>query len=268
MDGRLPVARVEVGSFRRDGVTILRGVEWTIEAGQHWAVLGPNGSGKTSLARILGAYEWPSEGAVEVLGDRFGRTDLRELRKKIGLVSSALEPRFPDAEDAQSIVLSGFEASIGRNRAFTRAEEERALAALDAVGAAHLAGRPFGVLSQGERQRVLIARALVPAPRLLVLDEPCEGLDPVSRERFLEDLSRLCTVREGPTMVLITHHLEEIPAFVGHVLLLSAGKTAAAGPVAEVLTDAHLTRAFGTPCEVRVEGPGRYSLRVRRPESQ
>ena len=164
----MKVARIEVGSFRRDGVEILRDVEWIIESGQHWAVLGPNGSGKTSLARILGAYEWPSEGAVEVLGDRFGRTDLRELRKKIGLVSSALEPRFPDAEDARSIVLSGLEASIGRNRAFTAAEEARAVAALGAVGAAHLATRPFGVLSQGERQRVLIARALVPAPRLLV----------------------------------------------------------------------------------------------------
>jgi iron complex transport system ATP-binding protein len=262
VNGPLPVARVEVGSFRRDGVDILRGVEWTIESGQHWAVLGPNGSGKTSLARILGAYEWPSEGAVEVLGDRFGRTDLRELRKKIGLVSSALEPRFPDAEDARSIVLSGLEASIGKNRAFTSAEEARALSALEAVGAAHLERRPFGVLSQGERQRVLIARALVAAPRLLVLDEPCEGLDPVARERFLEDLSRLCAGREGPTMVLVTHHLEEIPPFVTHVLLLSGGETVAAGPVAQVLTDAQLTRAFGVSCQVRVEGPGRYSLRI------
>jgi len=264
----LPVARIEVGSFRRDGVDILSGVEWTIESGQHWAVLGPNGSGKTSLARILGAYEWPSEGAVEVLGDRFGRTDLRELRKKIGLVSSALEPRFPDAEDARAIVLSGLEASIGRNRAFTRAEEGRALSALETVGAAHLALRAFGVLSQGERQRVLIARALVASPRLLVLDEPCEGLDPVARERFLDDLSRLCTMREGPTMVLITHHLEEIPPFVTSVLLLAGGKTVAAGPVAEVLTDAHLTSAFGVSCQVRGEGPGRYSLRIDRPRGQ
>jgi iron complex transport system ATP-binding protein len=264
----LPVARVEVGSFRRDGVDILRGVEWTIESGQHWAVLGPNGSGKTSLARILGAYEWPSEGAVEVLGDRFGRTDLRELRKKIGLVSSALEPRFPEGEDALSIVLSGLEASIGRNRAFTRAEEARALSALESLGAGHLALRAFGVLSQGERQRVLIARALVASPRLLVLDEPCEGLDPVARERFLDDLSRLCTVREGPTMVLITHHLEEIPPFVTNVLLLAGGKTVAAGPVAEVLTDAHLTSAFGVSCQVRSEAPGRYSLRIDRPRGQ
>jgi len=264
VDGPFPVARIEVGSFRRDGVEILRGVEWTIESGQHWAVLGPNGSGKTSLARILGAYEWPSEGAVEVLGARFGRTDLRELRKKIGLVSSALEPRFPDADDARSIVLSGLEASIGKNRSFTRVEEARALSALEALSAAHLGSRPFGVLSQGERQRVLIARALVPAPRLLVLDEPCEGLDPVARERFLEDLARMCAMGEAPTIVLVTHHLEEIPPFVSHALLLAGGKTVAAGRVDEVLTDANLTRAFGVACEVRVEDAGRYGLRIRR----
>jgi iron complex transport system ATP-binding protein len=265
VDGTVPVARVEVGSYFRDGVTILRGVEWTIEAGQHWAVLGPNGSGKTSLARILAAYEWPSEGAVELLGDKFGRTDLRELRKRIGIVSSALEPRFPAGDDARSIVLSGLEASIGRNRAYTRAEEDRALAALDAVSARHLESRAFGVLSQGERQRVLIARALLPSPRLLVLDEPCEGLDPVARERFLQDLARLGSMREAPTLVLVTHHLEEIPALVTHVLLLAGGRVVASGPVAEVLTSAALTRAFGVPCEVRVEGPGRYSLRIQRP---
>ncbi|HZX64182.1 MAG TPA: ABC transporter ATP-binding protein [Myxococcales bacterium] len=263
MNPNVPVARIEVGAFRRDGVEILQGVRWTIDPGQHWAILGPNGSGKTSLARILGAYEWPSEGTVEVLGDRFGRTDLRELRKRIGIVSSTLGLRFPEWDDARAIVLSGLEAAIGRNRIFTVAEAERAVSTLGSVGAGHLAGRAFGVLSQGERQRVLIARALVPRPALLVLDEPCEGLDPVARERFLEDLGKLCTMPEGPSMVLITHHLEEIPRFVTHALLLSEGKPLAAGAIAEVLTDENLTRAYGVPCEVRVEAPGRYGLRVR-----
>src|SRR3989440_8479559 len=121
-----PVARVEVGSFRRDGVEILREVRWTIRAGEHWVLLGPNGSGKTSLLRILAAYEWPSQGEVEVLGEKFGRYDLRELRKRIGLVCPALSPRFPDWDDARSIVLSGMDAAIGRSRKFTAEEEHRA----------------------------------------------------------------------------------------------------------------------------------------------
>jgi iron complex transport system ATP-binding protein len=259
----VPVARVEVESFRRDGVEILRDVRWTIRSREHWVLLGPNGSGKTSLVRILAAYEWPSEGEVEVLGEKFGRTDLRELRKRIGLVSSALEPRFPEAEHARSIVLSGLDASIRPNRAFTREEEGRALAALESVSAAHLARRPFGVLSQGERQRVLIARAFIHAPPLLVLDEPCEGLDPLARERLLEDLARFSARIEAPAMVLVTHHLEEIPSFVSHALLLAGGRAVAAGEVEQVLTDHALTRAFGVACEVRVDSSRRYALRFR-----
>jgi len=258
-----PVARVEVGSFRRDGVEILREVKWTIRPGEHWVLLGPNGSGKTSLLRILAAYEWPSQGEVEVLGEKFGRYDLRELRKRIGLVSAALEPRFPEWDDARSIVLSGLDAAIGRNRSFTREEEARAVGALEALGAATIAGRWFGTLSQGERQRVLIARALLPAPALLVLDEPCEGLDPLARERLLEDLARFAARAAAPTMVLVTHHLEEIPRFVSHGMLLSKGAVVASGRVEEVVTDAHLSRAFGVPCEVKVDSSRRYALRFR-----
>ena len=256
-----PVARVEVGSYRRDGVEILSEVRWTIREGEHWALLGPNGSGKTTLLRILAAQEWPSQGSVEVLGKRFGQFDLRELRKRIGLVSAALEPRIPGGEQAREVVLSGLEASIGLSRAFTPEEERRALSALEAVGAGHLAPRRFGVLSQGERQRVLIARALIHRPPLLVLDEPCEGLDPLARERLLDDLGRLAERRDAPTLVLVTHHLEEIPPFVSRALLLAAGRAVAEGRVEEVLTDAHLTRAFGAPCEVAVAPGRRYSLR-------
>jgi len=259
----IAVARVEVGSFRRDGVEILRQVRWTIRLGEHWVLLGPNGAGKTSLLRILAAYEWPSQGEVEVLGEKFGRSDLRELRKRIGLVCSALAPRFPDWDDARSIVLSGIEAAIGRARKFSSEEEKRAEAALDALAVGHLARRPFGALSQGERQRVLVARAFLPAPPLLVLDEPCEGLDPLARERLLEDLARFAARPGAPTMVLVTHHLEEIPRFVSHALLLADGGVVAAGPVEEVVTDAHLSRAFGVACEVKVESSRRYSLRFR-----
>ena len=260
-----PVARVEVGSFRRDGVDILREVHWTIRAGEHWALLGPNGSGKTSLLRILAAYEWPTQGEVEVLGEKFGRFDLRELRKRIGLVCAALEPRFPDWDEARYVVLSGLDAAIGRNRKFSTEEERSALAALEAVAAGHIARRPFGALSQGERQRVLIARAFLPAPPLLVLDEPCEGLDPLARERLLADLARFAARPDAPTMVLVTHHLEEIPPFVSHALLLASGGVVAKGRVAEVVTDAHLSRAFGVPCEVKLEPSRRYSLRFRGP---
>ena len=258
-----PVARVEVGSFRRDGVEILREVRWTISKGEHWVLLGPNGSGKTSLLRILAAYEWPSQGEVEVLGEKFGRFDLRELRKRIGLVCPALTPRFPDWDDARSIVLSGIDAAIGPSRKFSPDEERRALAALEAVAAAHIARRPFGALSEGERQRVLIARAFLPAPALLVLDEPCEGLDPLARERLLEDLARFAARPGAPTMVLVTHHLEEIPPFVSHAMLLADGGVVATGRVEEVVTTAHLSRAFGVPCEVKVEPSRRYSLRFR-----
>jgi iron complex transport system ATP-binding protein len=259
-----PVARIHVASFRRDGVEILRHVRWTIRAGEHWAVLGPNGSGKTSLLQILAAVEWPSEGEVEVLGEKFGGVDLRELRKRVGVVGAALEERLPGWEEAQSIVLSGMEASIGLNRAFDAGERQRALAALEALSAGHLARRPFGVLSQGERQRVLIARAFVHRPPLLVLDEPCEGLDPLARERLLEDLGRLAEHPEAPAIVLVTHHPEEIAPFLTHALLLAGGETVAAGPVEEALTSANLSQTFGVPCELVVEPPRRYSLRFRR----
>jgi iron complex transport system ATP-binding protein len=259
-----PVARIHVASFRRDDVEILRDVRWTIRAGEHWALLGPNGSGKTSLLQILAAVEWPSEGEVEVLGEKFGRVDLRDLRKRVGMVGAALERRLHAWEEAQSVVLSGMEASIGLNRAFDAHERQRALVSLEALSAGHLARRPFGVLSQGERQRVLIARAFVHRPPLLVLDEPCEGLDPLARERLLEDLGGLAEHPEAPTMVLVTHHLEEIAPFVSHALLLAGGEEVASGPVAEVLTSANLSRAFGVPCELVVEPPRRYGLRFLR----
>ncbi len=248
--------------MRRDGAEILRGVRWTIRSGEHWALLGPNGSGKTTLVDILAAREWPSQGSVEVLGETFGRYDLRELRKRIGLVSASLGPRFALWEEARSVVISGLEASIGRNRAFAAEEEQRAIEALDALGVGRLASRPFGVLSQGEQKRVLIARAFVHRPPLLALDEPCEGLDPLARRRLLEDLERFCARPGAPTVVMVTHHLEEIPPFVSHALLLSGGEPVAQGPIGSVLTDAHLSHAFGVPCEVRLtEEPRRYAIR-------
>jgi len=257
-----PVARLSVETMVRGGVEILHDVLWTLERGSHWALLGPNGSGKTSLVRILAGYEWPSRGSVEVLGATFGRTDLRELRKRMGFASASFGDLFPRGGDAISVVLSGFDASIGLWREMTPDEVARARAALEAIGAGHLENRPTGVLSQGEKQRVLIARALVHQPPLLILDEPCAGLDPLARERLLADLGRLAARADAPAMVLVTHHVEEIAGFVSHALLLSAGGVVAAGAVEDVVTEELLGRTYGAPAEL-VREAGRFRLKFR-----
>lgn len=258
-----PIAHLSVELFVRDGIEILRDVELTIERGQSWAILGANGSGKTSLVRILAGAEWPSRGNIEVLGERFGRVDLRELRKRIGFVSVSFGERFPAHGDALSVVLSGFDASVGLWRAMTDDETTLARRALDDIGAGNLASRPIGVLSQGERQRVMIARALVHRPALLILDEPCSGLDPLAREHLLDDLGRLAAAPDAPTIVQVTHHVEEITRWVTHALLLAGGRIVATGPVATILSSAHLTQTYGAPAELLTED-GRYRLRFPR----
>lgn len=255
-----PVAHLRVESFERDGNEILRDVELTIERGQSWAILGSNGSGKTTLVNILGGVEWPSRGSVEVLGERFGRVDLRELRKRIGFTSTAFGDRFPAQGDALSVVLSGFEASVGLWRPPTDDEIAQARRAMEDVCAGALATRPTGVLSQGERQRILMARALVHRPALLVLDEPCTGLDPLARERLLDDLGRLAALPDAPTIVQVTHHVEEISRWVTHAMLLAAGRVVAAGPVGATLSSDNLSRTYGAPAELVTEA-GRYRLR-------
>jgi iron complex transport system ATP-binding protein len=255
------VVRAVVQSFHREERDILDNVAIEIQRGEHWALLGPNGAGKTSLLRILAGYEWPSRGVIEVLGSRYGQVELRELRKRIGLVSHALDCSIPGRDGALDIVLSGLEASLGLWRDFAVPEQERAARALEAIGAGHLASSRYSVLSQGERQRVLIARALVRDPSLLILDEACGGLDPVAREAFLTDLDALVARPEAPSVLFVTHHLDEIPSFVRHALLLSGGRAVAGGPIDEVLTETHLSRAFGAPCIIE-KRDGRYALRV------
>lgn len=255
-----PIAGLSVELFERDGIEILRDVQLTIERGQSWAILGANGSGKTTLVRILAGVEWPSRGSVEVLGERFGRVDLRELRKRIGFVSASFNDRFPAHGDAVSVVLSGFDASVGLWRPFSDGEVTQARRALDDIGAGRLAMRQIGVLSQGERHRVMIARALVHRPALLILDEPCAGLDPLAREHLLDDLGHLAALPDAPTIVQVTHHVEELAGWVTHALLLAAGRVVAAGPVGATLSSAHLTRTYGAPAELRTEA-GRYRLR-------
>ncbi len=247
--------------FRRSGRNILTGVSWRIEPGQHWALLGANGSGKTTLLKIVTGYEWPTEGKVEVLGHRFGECNLPRLRRIIGWVSSSLQERVPPQDTALRVVASGYDASLGLYRDLDADEERHARSALALVSAEELADRPYGILSQGERQRVLIARALVNRPRLLILDEPCVGLDPLARWLFLEDLRGLARRTEAPGIVFVTHHIEEIGPWIDRVLLLKAGRVCAIGSKDEVLADGPLSEALGARCRVERDN-GAYRLRL------
>ncbi len=248
-------------AFVRGGRPILDGVSWTVQRGQHWVLLGANGSGKTTLLKILTGYEWPTRGGIRVLGREFGHCDIRELRKTIGWVSSAIESRFPTNDTSLEVVLSGLEAWLGLYREFTPREHERANAVLAALQAEHLSDQRFETLSQGEQQRVMIARALVNEPALLVLDEPCAGLDPAARESFLTNVGILAANQTGPAIVLVTHHVEEVRPWITHAMLLREGRTAAAGEVASTLTSENLARVFGRPCELCRQADG-YTLRV------
>jgi iron complex transport system ATP-binding protein len=257
----VPILRLDSVSVRGQGVDILRRVSWTIARGEQWALLGANGSGKTSLLNTLCAYLFPSEGTVDVLGHRFGRYDWRELRKRIGIVSSSLHARIHGSEESLRTVLSGKEAMLGHWGEEADSVRARAQGLLSLVEASHLVDRRWELLSQGERQRVLIARALMPEPPLLVLDEPCAGLDPLARERFLSLVNRLASRGEGPTSILVTHHVEEIVPAISHVLVLKEGTVLASGTKDRVLRSEVLSEAFGHPVTLRCRD-GRYDLSI------
>ena len=257
----LPV--IEVAGLRVDrDALILDSVDWRVDAGQHWVILGANGSGKTSLLSVLTGYLAPTAGTISVLGETYGRADWRELRTRIGLVSSSIHQLMPPHESALNAVAERAardDRDVGRSRA--RPTQGAPAEILREVEAAYLSERPWRFLSQGERQRVLIGRALMADPRLLVLDEPCAGLDPVAREHFLAFIERLLGRPGAPTLVLVTHHVEEIVAGFSHVLVLRAGKVLAAGSRESVMTSATLSRAFDAPLQLAANG-GRYSLAV------
>lgn len=224
---------------------ILESVTWRVRPQEHWALLGLNGSGKTTLLNIVNGYLWPSQGEVRVLGQTLGRTDLRRLRRSLGWVSAAMADRL--AEDnlpVEEIVLGGAFSTIGLYDPIGPEDRERARARLGQVGAQALVNRRYCTLSQGERQRVLIARALMPDPRLLILDEPCTGLDPVAREEVLETIAAMGRWPQGPTLVYVTHHVEEILPVLGNTLLLWRGRTCASGTTDDVLTSENLSRCF------------------------
>lgn len=254
-----PVLDLHVESFTRDGVDILRDIRWQVMPGEHWVVLGANGAGKSSLLSIAAGYEWASRGRVSVLGETYGKCDMRALKRRIGWVSSALFEWLPDRQSARQVVATGIHATIGSWHSLSAEDLVRADDALRRIGGFSFRNKRYGVLSQGEKQRVMIARALVTRPSLLILDEPCAGLDPGAREQLIADVDGLCARPDGPTLILVSHHVEEIPLHGTHALLLKEGHTLASGPLDDVLTSTHLTELYDYPCKVERED-GRYRL--------
>jgi len=256
-----PILAVTNLRVTRGSTAILRDVSWAVKRNEHWVILGANGSGKTSVLRSLTGYLPPTNGQVAVFGQVYGETDWRDLRTRIGLVTSALQMSIPFAEPAIETVISGKFAQLDLWAKIESADRTEAIKLMRLLGAAGLAQREWGLLSQGERQRVLIARALMAKPELLILDEPCAGLDPVARAHFLTFIERLTRLRRCPALVLVTHHVEEIiPAFT-HTLMLRAGRVVCAGPKASTLTSRNLSRAFGASVKlIRRGGQLRLAL--------
>ncbi|GAB5894968.1 ABC transporter ATP-binding protein [Mycolicibacterium mageritense] len=251
-------------SLRRGGNTLVGPVTWAVELDERWVVIGPNGAGKTSLLRIAAATEHPSSGTAYVLGERLGRTDMSELRSRVGLSSSALSQRIPDDEVVRDLVVSAGYAVLGRWReAYEDVDYAQAVDMLESVGAEHLAERTYGTLSEGERKRVLIARSLMTDPELLLLDEPAAGLDLGGREELVARLADLAADPDAPAMVLVTHHVEEIPPGFSHALILSEGKVVAAGLLPDVLTAENLSKAFGQSIALDVMDGRYFARRIR-----
>ena len=249
--GAVPLRFADV-VLTREGTPILDGVNWTVAAGARWIVIGPNGCGKTTLLQLATGYLHPTAGTVEVLGHRLGRVDVRELRRHVSLVSAALLKRLEPGLTGVEVVLTGADAALATWwHEYTDDDRSRALALLEAAGAAHLADRPLAVLSEGERQQVQLARSLMGAPGLLLLDEPAAGLDLGARERLVARLTHLAADRATPPVVFVTHHVEEIPPGFTDCLLLANGRVVAAGPIHTTLTSDALSETFGLHLDLR-----------------
>ncbi len=242
-------------SWRRSGQEILSDITWEINQHENWAVLGLNGSGKTSLLNIVTGYQFPTTGQVEVLGCQFGRTNLPELRRKIGFVSSSFDRFSPtlNFQTIEEIVLSGKFASVGLYEEVSEGDLEKANFLLSNLRLDYLKGKTFHLLSQGEKRRVLIARALMSNPEILILDEPCSGLDILSREQVLAIMKDI-TTNNHCHLIYVTHHIEELVEEITHVLLLHNGRIISSGPKHEIITDSYLSEAFCTSVNVRWQG--------------
>lgn len=237
--------------LRRGGKTLVGPVDWQVELDERWVIIGPNGAGKTSLVRMAAAEEFPSKGTAFLMGEQIGKTDMRDLRALIGISSAAVQSRIPDTERVDDLVVSAGYAVLGRWREeyqdmdFSRADD-----ILAQVGATHLKERTWGTLSEGEKKRVVLARALMSNPELLILDEPSAGMDLGGREDLVGYLGNLAMDPDAPAIVMITHHVEEIPYGFTHALLLDEGNVVAQGLIDDVLTSENLTRTFHQPIQL------------------
>ncbi|MDQ2781384.1 MAG: ABC transporter ATP-binding protein [Actinomycetota bacterium] len=254
-------------SVVRGTTTLLDDITWEVEEGERWVVLGPNGAGKTTLLQLAAARMHPTTGVAGVLGEVLGAVDVFELRPRIGLSSAAIAERIPADEVVGNVVVTASYAIVGRWReSYDEQDHIRARQLLDALGVAHLAGRRYGTLSEGERKRVQIARALMTDPEVMLLDEPAAGLDLGGREDLVARLGELAADTEAPALVLVTHHVEEIPPGFTDVLLLREGRIVAAGPLELTLTKENLSQTFGLPLVIERHGQ-RWSARAAPPSS-
>jgi iron complex transport system ATP-binding protein len=259
-----PALRLEHVSVVRDGSALLEDISWQVDQGERWALLGPNGSGKTTLLKVAGSALWPTGGVVDILGARLGRVDMRELRKRIAVVSASVTRTLRPELAALDVVLTGRHAALEtwwHEYTDDDRTEAKALLASAGFGGDGFAERPFGLLSEGERQQVLLARALMGRPELLLMDEPAAGLDLGARERLLGRLAALAGDPTVPPLVLVTHHVEEIPPGITHAGLMRDARLVAAGPVSEVLTGEAVSDAFGLSVVVE-RRHGRWSAQA------
>lgn len=246
----MPLLDIRQLTILRQNTTILDRIDWRVDSAQNWVIIGPNGCGKTSLLRALTGYFTPTSGDIHLLGKTYGENDWRELRLRVGIVTSALQTGIPGNEPVLETIISGKYAQLDLWMKTTPADRRAAKKLLNFIGLPKFATRIWNHLSQGERQRVLIARALMANPALLILDEPCSGLDPVARAHFLDFIETLARHKNAPALILVTHHVEEItPAFT-HALLLKSGQKLAAGPIAKTLTTLNLSRLFGQAARI------------------
>jgi iron complex transport system ATP-binding protein len=241
---------------------LLRDVDWTVKSGESWVIIGPNGAGKTTLLQVAATLLRPTHGTVEVLGEPLHQADIADLRTRIGMSSAAVADRVPEREKVIDLVLTAAYGILGRDSEdYDSDDVTRAVELLDALGCAHLIRRRFASLSEGERKRVQIARSLMADPELLLLDEPAAGLDLGGREELLQRIAALLRDPRSPLMIMVTHHVEEVPDGFSHAMLMRKGAVVAAGPLPEVFTEQNLSRTFGVPLQLERRA-ARWSARV------